>query len=63
MGDILTGKKTYILVILGLISALCLYVQQVVTSGFDIPGLFKFLNSEAIVAAIGTLRLAVGKKT
>ena len=62
MGDILTGKKTYILVILGLISAFALYIQQVVQSGFDFPGLVKFFNSEAIIAAIGTLRLALGKK-
>lgn len=62
MGDLLTGKKTYILVLLGLISAFALYIQQVVTSGFDISGFLKFLQSEAIVAAIGTLRLAVGKK-
>ena len=62
MGDILTGKKTYILVILGLISAFALYIQQVVQSGFDFPGFVKFFNSEAIIAAIGTLRLALGKK-
>ena len=61
MGDILTGKKTYILVILGLISAFALYVQGVVQNGFSISGLLQFVNGEAAMAAIATVRLAIGK--
>ena len=61
MGDILTGKKTYILVILGLISAFALYIQGVVQNGFSISGLLQFVNGEAAMAAIATVRLAIGK--
>ena len=57
----LTGKKTYILVILGLIAALALYIQGVVEHGFSFPGLLQFINGEAAMAAVATLRLAIGK--
>ena len=58
----LNGKKTYILVILGLVSAACLYAQAVLTNGFTMDGLLQFINSEAVLAGLGTLRLAISKK-
>ena len=60
--DILPGKKTYILVSLGLIAGIALYIQSVVNVGFNWTGFMQFINSEAVVAALATLRLAFGKK-
>lgn len=56
------GYKTYLLVILALISGLSLYIAEVVSNGFSVNGLITFINSEAMVAALGTMRLALGKK-
>jgi len=58
----LSGKKTYALVILGAISTLALYAQNVITNGFDLGELVKFVNSEAIILAFGTIRAAIAKK-
>lgn len=56
------GKRTYALVILGALSALCLYAQSVLSNGFDFNELIKFINSEAMIGAIGFLRSAIAKK-
>ena len=61
MTDIMPGKKTYVLVILGLISGLALYIKTVVEGGFNIPGFLQFVNSEVVMAAIATVRIAIGK--
>lgn len=58
----LDGKKTYILVGLALVGALATYVSGVVQNGFDIGGLWQFLQTEAVVAALATIRLAIAKK-
>lgn len=58
----LSGKKTYILVGLALVGAFITYAQGVVTNGFNIGELWNFLQTEAVVAALATLRMAIGKK-
>ena len=58
----LDGKKTYILVGLALLGALATYSAGVVNHGFDIGELWKFIQSEAVVAALATIRLAIAKK-
>lgn len=57
------GKKTYALVILALVSATALYIQDVVTSGFNVDHLMAFIGSSAVTAAIAALRSAVAKVT
>lgn len=61
MSEILPGRKTYLLVILGLISGLALYIKTIVESGFNVPGFLQFVNSEVVMAAIATVRIAIGK--
>lgn len=58
----LSGKKTYIAAVLAAVSALALYAQGIVSHGFDMGELLKFLNSEAIVGALAFLRNAIEKK-
>ena len=58
----LSGKKTYILVGLALVGALVTYAQGVVTNGFNLGEFWNFLQTEAVVAALATLRMAIGKK-
>lgn len=58
----LNGKKTYIAAILGLVSAVALYAQQVLTAGFTFDGLLVFVNSSAVLGAIAFLRSALSKK-
>lgn len=58
----LAGRKTYILVGLALLGALATYSAGVVNNGFDIGEFWKFLQNEAVVAALATIRLAIGKK-
>lgn len=60
--DVLPGKKTYILVALGALSALAIYIGAVVGHGFDLGEFIKFVNSEAIVLAFATIRQAISKK-
>lgn len=62
MGNVLVGKKTYVLVALGAVSALVVYAQTVIQGGFDFNGFIKFVNSEAIMLAFATLRQAIAKK-
>jgi len=50
------------MVILAAISAAAIYAQTVVTNGFDFGEFIKFVNSEAVIAALGFLRAAVAKK-
>ena len=57
----LNGKKTYILIGLALLGALATYSAGVVNNGFDIGEFWKFIQSEAVVAAIATLRMAIAK--
>lgn len=61
MGNILPNRKTYILVVLGLISGLALYIKTVVDGGFNVGGFLAFINSEVVMAAIATVRIAIGK--
>lgn len=58
----LSGKKTYILVGLALLGAFATYSANVVNNGFDLGQFWQFLQSEAVVAALATIRLAIGKK-
>ena len=58
----LNGKKTYILVALALVSGIALYAADVVANGFSMGGLVTFVNSEAAIAAIATLRASISKK-
>ena len=60
--NILDGKKTYILVGLALVGALATYFSGVVLHGFDLGEFWKFIQSEAVVGALATLRLAIAKK-
>ena len=62
MNEVLPGKKTYILIGLALAGALATYVSGVISNGFDLNGLLAFVQSQAVVAAIATLRLALEKK-
>ena len=57
----LTGKKTYILVGLALLGAFATYSAGVVNHGFDIGEFWKFIQSEAVVGALATIRLAIAK--
>ena len=59
----LNGKKTYILVGLALLGAFATYSASVVSGGFDIGKFWQFVQSEAVVAALATIRMAIGKKT
>jgi hypothetical protein len=58
----LDGKKTYILVGLALLGALATYVSHVISAGFNLVELWTFIQSEAVVAALATIRLAIAKK-
>jgi hypothetical protein len=58
----LNGKKTYILVGLALLGAFATYSAGVVNNGFDLGEFWKFIQSGAVVGALATLRLAIGKK-
>ena len=58
----LAGKKTYILVALALLGAFATYSAGVVQNGFNIGELWKFLQTEAVVAALATIRMAIAKK-
>ena len=58
----LSGKKTYLLVGLAAIGAAATYFSGVVSNGFDIAGLWSFLQSEAMIAVFATLRMAIAKK-
>lgn len=60
--DVLNGKRTYILVGLALLGAFASYFSGVVTHGFDLGELWKFVQSESVVAALATIRMAIGKK-
>ena len=62
MSDILPGKKTYILVGLALLGALATYSAGVVNHGFDMGEFWRFIQSESVVAALATIRMAIGKK-
>ena len=57
----LSGKKTYILVGLALLGAFANYSAGVVNNGFDLGEFWKFLQNEAVVAALATIRLAIAK--
>ena len=57
----LVGRRTYILVGLALLGAFATYSAGVVNHGFDLGEFWKFLQSEAVVAALATIRLAIGK--
>ncbi len=58
----LSGKKTYILVGLALLGAFATYSAGVVNNGFDLGKFWEFLQTEAVVAALATIRLAIAKK-
>ena len=58
----LNGKKTYLLVGLALLGAFATYSAGVVQNGFDLGELWKFLQTEAVVAALATIRMAIAKK-
>lgn len=58
----LSGKKTYILVGLALLGAFATYSAGVVNHGFDLGEFWKFIQSEAVVAALATIRMAIAKK-
>ena len=62
MGNILPGYKTYILAGLGIVSSICLYIMNIMQVGFNLPDFLKFLQSDVIIAALATLRLAIPKK-
>ena len=58
----LEGKKTYILVGLALVGALTTYLASVVSNGFDLGQFWGFIQSEAVIGALATIRLAIAKK-
>lgn len=58
----MSTSRTIWMVILAAVSAAALYAQTVIANGFDFQEFIKFVNSEAIIAALGFLRAAVGKK-
>lgn len=55
-------NRTTWMVILAAISAAALYAQTVVANGFDFQEFIKFVNSEAVISALGFLRAAIAKK-
>lgn len=58
----LSGKKTYILTATAFVSALALYIQDVVANGFEVNHLLAFISGTAVTAAIAALRSAIAKK-
>lgn len=59
MGNILTGKKTYIAVIAGLIASIALFVQK---GDFSWQGIMQLIQGDAVLAAIAFARIAISKK-
>lgn len=58
----LSGKKSYILSALTLISAVSVYAIDVITNGFNFEHFMVFVGSSAVAGAIATLRAAISKK-
>ncbi len=58
----MNGKKTYILVIIAALAGLLNYIHGVMLDGFDLNNLMSFVNSEAMIVALATLRAALKKK-
>ena len=55
----MSGKKTYIAVIAGIIASLALFVQ---VGDYSWNSIMRLIQSDAILGAVAFLRMAVSKK-